>query len=462
MTEQSALTISLVHGWAPAAVQVTTALILVLAVGWRSRRWRSALVPLAVIVGVITAALADWFVRYQGWADDPLPLTLWLWIALAGLAATVLIVGWPNTRWWRRVVSALTIPLCILCAALVLNQWVGYFPTLRSTWDRVTGAPLAGRMDIAAAWEMQRQGATPDRGTMVSVRIPDDASRFKHRDELVYLPPAWFATTPPPQLPVVMMVSAEFGQPDNWPLSSNSQRTIDDFVAAHGGNAPVFVFVDSTGAFTNDTECVNGPRGNAADHLTKEVVPYVVSNFGVSPHAADWGIVGWSAGGTCALTLTVTHPELFSAFVDIDGQKGPNAGTKRQTIARLFGGDVDSWAAFDPKTAMEKHGLYPGVSGWFSVSDDTPTVYRTGATVPSAVSVEEPDDEANDLDHAAVANYMCTLGSSHGIECAVVGQAGGHTFEHAGTIFASALPWLAGKLGTPGVPVIPLPGAPPR
>ena len=222
------------------------------------------------------------------------------------------------------------------------------------------------------------------------------------------------------------------------------------------------MFVDSTGAFTNDTECVNGPRGNAADHLTKDVVPYMISNFGVSPDAADWGIVGWSTGGTCALMLTVKHPELFSTFVDIDGQKGPNAGTKQQTIARLFGGDSDAWAAFDPKTIMERHGLYSGVSGWFAVSEEAPTVYRKGATVPGgAVAAAEPDDEANVLDRTAVADYMCALASTHGIECAVVGHPGGHTFQDAGEIFASALPWLAGKLGTPGIPAIPLPGAPP-
>ena len=35
------------------------------------------------------------------------------------------------------------------------------------------------------------------------------------------------------------------------------------------------------------------------------------------------------------------HPESFSAFVDLDGQLGPNAATMRQTIARLLcGGTV--------------------------------------------------------------------------------------------------------------------------
>ena len=131
-------------------------------------------------------------------------------------------------------------------------------------------------------------GAKPTKGTIVSVRIPDTASGFKHRDELVYLPPWWFASNPPPRLPVVMMMGGEFGHPKDW-LGAGAGQRLDDFVTKHGGNGPVIVFADITGSFLNDTECVNGTRGNAADHLTKDIVPYMISNFGVSADAANWG-----------------------------------------------------------------------------------------------------------------------------------------------------------------------------
>ena len=90
------------------------------------------------------------------------------------------------------------------------------------------------------------------------------------------------------------------------------------------------VFVDPGGAFDNDTECVNGKRGNAADHLTKDVVPYMISNFGVSPDPSHWGVAGWSMGGMCAVDLTVMHPNMFSSFVDIEGDGTRNVGTKRR------------------------------------------------------------------------------------------------------------------------------------
>jgi S-formylglutathione hydrolase FrmB len=257
---------------------------------------------------------------------------------------------------------------------------------VQTAWNQLTAGPLPDQTDPATVTAMQETGTIPGRGTVVPVTIPADASHFKHRTELVYLPPAWYASNPPPRLPVVMMVSGEFNTPADWLRTGNAAATIDDFAASHGGHSPVFVFVDTGGSFNNDTECVNGTRGNAADHLTKDVVPFMISRFGVNPGPANWGVVGWSMGGTCAVDLTVTHPELFSSFVDIAGDSGPTAGTKDQTIARLFRGDANAWAAFDPTTAITRHGPYTGVSGWFAISSSPPTQHATPTTVqmPSA------------------------------------------------------------------------------
>ena len=150
---------------------------------------------------------------------------------------------------------------------------------------------------------------------------------------------------------------------------------------------------------------------------------------------------------------------VFSFKRPVDGQMGPNAGTRQQTIYRLFGGDPEAWAAFDPKTLMMQHGRYQGISGWFAVSGSTTPVYRAGAAKPRGIDIPEPN-RSNTGDNTAVAQYMCALASSYGIECAVVPDPGNHDFQHAVRIFGSALPWLAGKLGTPGVPSVPLPGAP--
>jgi S-formylglutathione hydrolase FrmB len=237
-----------------------------------------------------------------------------------------------------------------------------------------------------------------------------------------------------------MMIGGEFGSSADWLRAGSAQDALDTFAIAHDGSAPVAVFVDKGGAFNRDTECVNGPRGMSADHLTKDIEPYMISTFHVSADAANWGVVGWSMGGTCSIDLTVMHPELFSAFVDIAGDIGPNAGTKEQTIDRLFSGDENAWAAFDPTTVMTKHGPYSGVSGLFAVE--------------APLEGKEPDE------HTKAAYSLADTASANGIDCAIFQIVGKHDWPAGSSAFNQALPWLAGQLGTPGVERIPPPGAP--
>jgi S-formylglutathione hydrolase FrmB len=355
------------------------------------------------------------------------------------------------------------VPLCALCAALALNQWVGYFPTVQTAWNQLTAGPLPDETDLATVAVMQQAGVVPKNGTVVPVTISAAASGFTHRQELVYLPPAWFVSNPPPRLPTVMMIAGEFNTPGDWLRAGNAIKAIDDFAATHGGNAPAFVFVDSGGSFNNDTECVNGSRGNAADHLTKDVVPFMVSTFNVSPDHGSWGVVGWSMGGTCAVDLTVMHPDLFSAFEDIAGDLGPNSGNRTQTIARLFNGSADAWAAFDPSTVITRHGRYTDVSGWFAISGgSTPQPRPKSVGDTGGVGLGGRDAAPNPGDQLLAANTLCGLGRAHGIDCEVVAQGGKHDWPFAARAFAAALPWLAGQLGTPSVPRIPLPTPPPE
>ncbi len=443
---------SLMHGWVPLSAQLLSGLLLAAAVGWRTRGWRTLWLPIAMAVGIVVAFAVHWVVDTDGLTDEPAPHALWPWVACTGAATAVALLGWRSARWWRRTVSILAVPMCLLSSALVLNTWVGYFPTVENAWNQLTAGPLPDQTDKATVAARAAARTLPPRGSVVAVTIPADGSHFKHRGELVYLPPAWFATSPAPQLPTVMMIGGEFNTPADWLRAGNAVNTIDDFAASNGGNSPVFVFVDSGGSFNNDTECVNGPRGNAADHLTKDVVPFMVSSFGVSPQRSKWGVVGWSMGGTCAVDLTVMHPDQFSTFVDIAGDLGPNSGTKAQTINRLFGGSTDAWARFDPSTVMTRHGRYEGVSGWFGVNS-AGSSQRTLNVVAGPVTAAPHSGGAVDdfSEQTAAAQSLCGLGRMHGIDCAVVAQPGRHDWPFASRVFAGALPWLAGQVGTPRV-----------
>ena len=449
--------VSLINGWLPVGIQVLTGLALVAAIGWRSRHSGLRWLPVAAAVGLALIGALWWFVHSEG-LGSVYPWGMWVWTGLTGLAVAMLILGWRGSPWWRRAVSVLTVPLCVVSAATVLNASLGYLPTVTTAWQRATGQLPPQWIDRAQLSEMRRDGIRPARGTVVRITTPGDASGFSHREELVYLPPVWFTSNPPPRLPAVMMIGAELSSPTDWLQAGHALTILDDFALAHRGVTPVVVFPDTSGSFTNDTECVNGPRGAAADHLIKEVVPYTISEFGVSADPTNWGLAGWSSGGTCSLMLAALHPEMFSAFVDLDGQLGPNAGTKRQTVARLFGGDAEAWAAFDPKTVVESRRHYDDLAAWVGVSEEVPTVHRAPGSV-SAQADSLTDWDAYSEDHNKTANQLCELLSAHGVECSVVGYAGGHDFPSAANGFRAALPWFAGRLDTPGVPRTPLPGA---
>src|SRR5271165_970315 len=314
-----------------------------------------------------------------------------------------------------------------------VQQLVGYFPTGYTAWNQLTGGPMADQTDVSSVAAMQRSEAQPSRGALVAVTIGAAASGFAHRDEWVYLPPAWFARQPVPRLPAIMMIGGEFNTPADWVRAGEAVSTLDRFAAAHGGYTPVVVFVDPSGAFDVDTECVNGPRGRAADHLTEDVVPYLIATFGVSADPSKWGVVGFSAGGTCAVDLAVMHPSMFGTFIDIAGDLGPNAGTKAQTIDRLFGGDADAWSAFDPSTVIARHGRYGDVAGLFAVA---------------AAAARSAHGHDQDAAGSAAADSLCALGKSNGITCAVVALPGKHDWPFAGRAFAATLPRLAGRLNT--------------
>jgi S-formylglutathione hydrolase FrmB len=446
--------VALLGGWFPLTVEIAVLLVLVAVVGWRTRRWRLVWVPVSAAIGAVGALVLCTYVDSQTLPTDPAPLRLWLWLGIAVFATAVAVLGWRTARWWRRVLSVLLIPMALLAMSLVANQWLGYYRTLPAAWNALTAGPLPDEVDANELSTLRN--SVPPSGKLVKVTIPDSISGFKHRPEYVYLPPAWFAGSTPPALPAVMMIAGEFDMPDEWVTSGDVLPVIDGYAHEHGGQAPIFVFIDPGGVFNNDTECVNGPRGNAADHFTREVRPYVISRFGASAAAAQWAVVGWSMGGACAIDLAVMHPDLFSTFEDIGGDHGPSSGNREQTIDRLYGGNAALWDAFDPRTVMAWHGTYTGTAGWFEDTITPPTdQFRSLASTfknrpqPIAPLGYGGHDEWHNNDETGAAQDLCAAATAVGISCTVHTLVSFHTWPFASRAFTDALPWIATQIHTP-------------
>ena len=418
------MNVSLLGGWFPAMLDVVAAAALLVAVGWRDRQWRWRSVPL--VVGA--AALGTLIAAYPGakliGLTDPLPFRVWLWFGAALTALIVLAAGWRSARWWRRGTAVVATALAALVCANGINQFTGYYPTIDSAVNDWTDTPLPGQVSISGLAHDTGTAKLPPTGRLVAVNIPPAYSHFKHRQELVYLPPIWFRGRHRPALPVVELIGGERGGPGDWVRLGGAVQVSDAYAHRHHGFAPILVFTDATSNFNNDTECVNGPRGNAADHLDQDIPHFVETMFGASRDPRQWAVAGFSMGGTCAIDLVVEHPSIFTHFIDISGDLAPYTGDPAQTLHDLYGGNVAAEKANTPVLVMRAHGRYHGVNGLYLTSTE-------------------------ELRHQHEAEELSKAAAKVGIWSRVEISPGTHVWQFAAPAFATAYPWLANQLAVP-------------
>ncbi len=405
--------VSLLSGWFPVAVQIATAAAVLLSAVPR-------LVP-AVTGGVFAAtAVTAWLVDASLGPEESPPAVFWAWTGVLLFALVMAVGGWRRARAGHRALAVLAVLLALLTSANALNRFVGLYPTVADAWANLTGGLPPGAVPL------DELGSVPPdthAGRVVPVDIPDDPSGFRHREEFVYLPPIWFARHP--RLPVLEMIGGVLGNPQAWVRAGHAAETADRYARAHGGWAPVLVFVDPSGSFTNDTECVDGPHGQAEDHLTRDVPAYVERMFGTATAPSRWGVVGWSMGGTCAIDLTVEHPDVFRVFLDISGDRGPNDGDESATIRTLFAGDVRAFEAHDPLNVLDHERMPRGVTAIFA----------------------DASTEARSTRAAELLGQACRR---DGIDTTSFVAPGAHTWQFSGHMFADLLPRLAAALGIAG------------
>ena len=336
----SAARVSLIDGWFPHLVVALA--VATLGVGlWSARaRWRRlGVVALSVTIGMVVVAVL--IARLQ--------LSDYTWPKS---------VGWRRSRWWSRTVAMASVVVTFMMAATLINQHYAYFPTPAALFgqiavDEVPASRVVNMVraaaelklptadETAAASVLAAPVARRTHGAVVTVDLPARRSGFAHRDSLVYLPPAWFAT-PRPKLPVIMMLTGTPSLVSDWTRAAHADQIADEYAAAHHGWAPILVFPDPNGSNLGDTECVDSPQGNAESYLTEDVPADVVALFGSAP--PQWAVAGLSEGGMCAALLTLRHPEVFSAFADFSGEPGPVVGhNKPATMRLLFDGSKEAW-----------------------------------------------------------------------------------------------------------------------
>jgi S-formylglutathione hydrolase FrmB len=341
-----------------------------------SATWLAIGVPVIALAAGGVIALLTWLMN-NVWRPFPdlLPFTTvaWSWVALTGwmlaCARQLLLRTWP------RRAAAIAACLLVLGAAanqvniyfqaypslgVVLAPWLDPKPALTKTVN-ITEVIAKPGQTLESIWRPPR--GMPKTGAVYIVTIPGVKSRFPARPGYLYLPPAYLAT-PRPQLPVLVLLAGQPGDPRAWLDSGRLQAVMDGFAARHHGLAPVVVMPDDLGSELANPLCLDSRLGNAQTYLTVDVPNWITSHLQVRPPERGWAIAGLSHGGTCAIELSTQAPRLYPFFVDISGQVEPTLGSRQLTISRAFGGDAAAFARVDPIVVLA-HTRFPHSAGVF-------------------------------------------------------------------------------------------------
>ncbi|HXH35461.1 MAG TPA: alpha/beta hydrolase-fold protein [Plantibacter sp.] len=369
-------------GCALVAAGLTT--VLVVRRGTARSRLLSAV---AVVAGAGLGYLLCWLLGdvLNVFGIDLTPTTR-AWSAVAFAGVSLAIVSLVRARAWRIVVAGLAIPAFLLVGAVGINQDFGEFTTVGSAlgvspYESFSALPSAH--GTITDWRVN--GALPRQGKVEQVDIPATHSGFAHRAALVYLPPAAL-TVHPPALPVIEAFSGQPGQPADLFRSGDLAGLLDQEAATHHGLAPIVVVPDQLGAPDRNPMCVDGPLGNSATYLTKDVPDWIRTHLPVATDRADWFVAGFSQGGTCAIQFGAAHPELFGGVLDISGEVEPTIGPN--TVAVGFSGSAAAYAAARPLSILSSKAPYPNTVALFGYgSDDSryaPGVVRVAAAAGAA------------------------------------------------------------------------------
>lgn len=401
----------------------------------RHRRWMRTGVAVVVTAAGLSVVLTAVLIE-KVWRPfpDPLPPSVYVWSGLAVLAVALAVGrGFVRRRDRSRPLVAIGLVAAavavVLCAAGGINAGFDAYPTVRTALGMtdyrtvpfdtaLAPQTVPGGSPSPANWAPSAD--MPETGAVARATVPGAVSRFPARDARIYLPPAYF-TDPRPVLPVLVLLAGQPGTTEDWLVGGRLTRIMDAYAADHRGLAPVVVLADGTGRRLANPLCADSRLGNAATYLAVDVPNWVRTHLQVNPDPRGWAVGGLSYGGTCALQLATTRPEVYPTFLDLSGQAEPTLGDRTTTIRKAFDGDADAFARNNPADLLARH-RYPDSAGAFVVGLGD-TEYRAG--------IERLADAAR----------------AAGMDVHLTELPGGHSFAVWSAGLEKELPWLGHRLG---------------
>jgi enterochelin esterase-like enzyme len=154
----------------------------------------------------------------------------------------------------------------------------------------------------------------------------------------VYLPPEYFQPRYAGKtFPAAVVLTGYPGTAENLLKGLRYPRTAHEQVKQGRMRPMILVMLRPTVAPPRDTECVDVPGGPQTETFFAQDLPEAVSGtYRVGTHARNWGLIGNSTGGYCALKIALHHPGRYAAAA---GLSAYYKAAEDITTGDLFHGD---------------------------------------------------------------------------------------------------------------------------
>jgi S-formylglutathione hydrolase FrmB len=365
---------------------------------------------------------------------------LFVMLAIASLAATVWL--WPrlSRRAWTAVaarVGVLVVDQVVTLAAigLVMNAYFGFYsswgdlfgtddaaaPPITMVNGVATGQTAAIRVLGSKPVLLTKPKVGASGGRIEQVVIKGAQSGISS-PAYVYLPPQYFdkkyATR---RFPVILALTGYPGDALNLITRLNLPTLAGQAIAAHQIAPTVMVLMRPTVLPPRDTECQDVPGGPQVEtFFTMDLRRAMEAGYRVGTEAANWGVLGSSTGGYCALKMSIRHPETFSAAVSLSGYYHALVD---MTTGDLFGGSKD-------------------------LQDGNDLMWRLAHLPNPPISVLVTTSRHGEADYAATQQFLAAVKPPMQAASLIL-PSGGHNFATWERELPQALPWLAQQLHFP-------------
>ncbi|AXI79986.1 alpha/beta hydrolase [Peterkaempfera bronchialis] len=227
-------------------------------------------------------------------------------------------------------------------AVLVALVWLNNTYAFYESWDDLLGnngnqvalGPdgATPKVGAAALGGLQPKGTRSalsfdpyKRDVLISTAV-GPSSRL--RGELyVWLPPQYHeAAYQDKAFPVIELLPGQPGSPRTWFGALDVDRKLSGLIASQQTHPFILVAVTMNYTGIKDTGCTNIPNGPQADTWLAKDVPWLIKHsLRAAPDARHWAVMGYSAGGYCAVNLIVKHPSVFHSAVSLSGYNTPDS-----------------------------------------------------------------------------------------------------------------------------------------